>query len=491
MRKKSYVLIAVSLVLLTGCKGNEPQTEVPQAEVSQAESTQADEKAEIEMPAQTEAETENHTAILEELKNSWKLGEPSVKMQDVIQELQAKQIHYFGTYNVSGERVDVVLEDGSMLSFFEASDSEGNPLGYELVMKENEIDWNCFQEDYLNAYDVITDEYFAPNLSERAWTEEELWEYDQTRLAIARNQVFAKYGRKFEDSFLNSVFCTKSWYVPTYDGKDFDANQMKNLSSIETENLKTLVAFEEQMGYRHESDCSPACRLLSGSWKDMDQDGVEEQIIYTVEEEYKQGDWRDIIKVKLSVGDAECSQEGASLYPECYFVSKEDGQSFLIIGDSGDSADYTTNIFSYKDGALQEMGGVASDPTDIRFYPDKIEVKQETAHFQCQPVDFDFGIENGKIVEKPKDYYEYRGNEIMAKVSIPWYSQKGDLTTEGALAPGDVVRILGGDLKEWVELEKVSTGEKGWIKVTDLQCHLSDGTTLESNMAFDGIMLYG
>lgn len=86
-------------------------------------------------------------------------------------------------------------------------------------------------------------------------------------------------------------------------------------------------------------------------------------------------------------------------------------------------------------------------------------------------------------------YYNVSGERLDVPMSL--YTQKEGSDASISLEKGDEVRVLGGDLNSWVQLEKVSTGEKGWIRVTGSDCTLPDGTVEASSLLFDGLQFYG
>lgn len=83
------------------------------------------------------------------------------------------------------------------------------------------------------------------------------------------------------------------------------------------------------------------------------------------------------------------------------------------------------------------------------------------------------------------------GNTATVLQEIPLYSEKNGNEADIELLAGDAVQVIGGDLKEWVQLKKVSTGEMGWIKVNVTECRLPDGNCIDSRYLFEGLMFYG
>lgn len=64
---------------------------------------------------------------------------------------------------------------------------------------------------------------------------------------MARNEIYARHGRIFEDEELNEYFQSKSWYEGYLTADEFDDSV---LSDIERKNLDTIVNYEKEHGYR-------------------------------------------------------------------------------------------------------------------------------------------------------------------------------------------------------------------------------------------------
>ena len=63
----------------------------------------------------------------------------------------------------------------------------------------------------------------------------------------AKNELYARHGRKFLDEGLQEYFNGKSWYNGTIEPDDFKEDM---LSEIERTNEDTIVNYETKMGYR-------------------------------------------------------------------------------------------------------------------------------------------------------------------------------------------------------------------------------------------------
>lgn len=492
-KKIVYILMAAGL-LLAGCSKKEEKADLVLDNPEMYEEIERDPELARGQETVKESENEVNRKEVEELPASFDLDYGRIGLETVMEELEKCDVSFAGYYNQSEERLDVILEDGTKLLFFDTSDSYTDPPAYELMMEGDDFNHNGFQENYLKAYDVITDEYYYPDFSERIWSSEELWGFNQTDLSIARNQIFARHGRKFNDKFLNALFLQKSWYEPEYGGVEFEALQQELLSDIEKENLKTVMDFEIARGYRKNG--TDAEGLLNLSSLDLDGDGKKEQIIYQILDQETEEDWAEISKISLSVRNSngeEISiwQEGDAIHDKCYVASMDGIHYFLIVAQNGLSADFVMTFYVYEEGKLKEAGNIYSDTRELDVYADRLEAYEETYHFQCQPVKFEYHLVNGKLEKQEKDFYDYRGNTATVLQEIPLYSEKNGNEADIELLAGDAVQVIGGDLKEWVQLKKVSTGEMGWIKVNVTECQLPDGNCIDSRHLFEGLMFYG
>lgn len=64
---------------------------------------------------------------------------------------------------------------------------------------------------------------------------------------IARNEIYARHGRIFQDEYLQNYFESCSWYEGRIAAEDF---QQDMLNETEKENANTISAYEQKMGYR-------------------------------------------------------------------------------------------------------------------------------------------------------------------------------------------------------------------------------------------------
>lgn len=86
-------------------------------------------------------------------------------------------------------------------------------------------------------------DYIIPDSSTRIISESEISNLTKEELRLARNEIYARHGRKFQDEELQKYFDSKSWYRGTIEPKDFTDNM---LSDIEKNNKDLIVKMEQR-----------------------------------------------------------------------------------------------------------------------------------------------------------------------------------------------------------------------------------------------------
>ena len=87
--------------------------------------------------------------------------------------------------------------------------------------------------------------YIIPNSSSELLTRDSLVGLNAGDLLLARNEIFARHGRMFDDEWLQSYFDSQPWYQPIYSPSEFSYDL---LSAIEIENINTILAYEAELG---------------------------------------------------------------------------------------------------------------------------------------------------------------------------------------------------------------------------------------------------
>lgn len=89
--------------------------------------------------------------------------------------------------------------------------------------------------------------YVFADSDKKLLTQADLSGLNAEECKIARNEIYARHGRKFKDAELQAYFNSLDWYEGTIDPDDFDESL---LNDIEIANKNLIVAYEEDKGYR-------------------------------------------------------------------------------------------------------------------------------------------------------------------------------------------------------------------------------------------------
>ena len=93
---------------------------------------------------------------------------------------------------------------------------------------------------------AINSEFILPDSSTRVLDKSELAGFSAEQCRLARNEIYAKHGRMFDDAGLQNYFNSRSWYHGTIPADRFSDTM---LSDIEIQNRNLIIAYEKEMGY--------------------------------------------------------------------------------------------------------------------------------------------------------------------------------------------------------------------------------------------------
>ncbi len=99
----------------------------------------------------------------------------------------------------------------------------------------------------------VNNDYILPDSSTRYLTNQELHTSGLTsdELALARNEIYARHGRQFNNEGYQAWFDSKTWYqniYPKYAPTVFDSLNPSPLSAIELANIQTIKEVESVYG---------------------------------------------------------------------------------------------------------------------------------------------------------------------------------------------------------------------------------------------------
>ena len=130
----------------------------------------------------------------------------------------------------------------------EASNENGT---FDLWFQDNEtviLQWNDIkyeEADYSN--DDLYSEYILPDSDSVYIQTSTLEDLTAEQCKLARNEIYARHGRRFNDESIQEYFDQCSWYEGTIAPEDFSDDV---LNDYEITNLQTISTYEENKGYK-------------------------------------------------------------------------------------------------------------------------------------------------------------------------------------------------------------------------------------------------
>ncbi len=99
----------------------------------------------------------------------------------------------------------------------------------------------------VDAGSTTVSEYILPNSDRTYLSKSDLRGLSKEECRLARNELYARHGRKFDDEELMHYFMQFDWYTPRIEPEDFEESM---LNDYEMENRDLIVEYEKEMGYR-------------------------------------------------------------------------------------------------------------------------------------------------------------------------------------------------------------------------------------------------
>lgn len=148
---------------------------------------------------------------------------------------------------------DVIEKDGNMTYVMElptdvsydTSDAYAQ-MEYERLFEDREYVFDTF-EGLKESSALTQGDYIIADSSTRTLTTADLTSLTQEELLYARNEIYARHGRRFQDETIQKYFDSKSWYQGTIAPENFQDNM---LNDVERANAQTILSYEKSKGYR-------------------------------------------------------------------------------------------------------------------------------------------------------------------------------------------------------------------------------------------------
>lgn len=164
----------------------------------------------------------------------------------------------------SGQKVETIEEDGDLPEEGSDLSGAGRDLAEEEDSQEEEADLSAGENNLDkenpeadsdspgdgNAAEKETEEagpYVLPDSDSRYLTMADLAGFSREDCRLARNELYARHGRRFDDLGLQAYFDGCDWYVGTVSPKDFRESV---LNGYEVANRDLIIQYEKNMGYQ-------------------------------------------------------------------------------------------------------------------------------------------------------------------------------------------------------------------------------------------------
>jgi hypothetical protein len=350
------------------------------------------------------------------------------------------------------------------------------------------------EDEAVNA--LTQPDYIFPESSTRCLTGGDLLVADPSMLRLARNEIYARHGRKFDAADLQEYFNSKSWYHAETTPADFKEDV---LNDMEKKNLDLIKTAENQLSDKEVTDEGVALKADKDYLLDLDGDGVCETIRWSSTEDPKDYDEKSL---KLSInGQNQTSipeNVRGNIRLTALDLNKKDQQIELHLDISQDSDSiFSYSFYRYQNGSLELIGDLAGPvcggngslfrESELTAEGDGIlkvsadtPFSGSTLQFGCYFVDLIWSYDDGKLKEVPQDVYFNKNYDMISNAFLHqnpenYYvvshtfpvtaDMEGDTPTF-SVSPGETVCPIGWAVKDGHSYILVmnEAGAWGWAK---------------------------
>ena len=202
----------------SGKEAEKAETEAPAAEVKETKAAETEAPA-AEVAGTKAAETEAPAAEVAETKAVETEAPAAEAAETKVPETEA----------AAGSEKDSKFEDLSGVDLFDLS-----PEIQETETKEKETE----------AAEDTRSEYIFADADTRYLSQEEVDKLSLQAVCYAKNEIYARHGRKFLSTELQEYFNDKSWYQGTVEAEKFSPSVF---NKYESDNIQILVKAEEKL----------------------------------------------------------------------------------------------------------------------------------------------------------------------------------------------------------------------------------------------------
>ena len=344
-----------------------------------------------------------------------------------------------------------------------------------------------------------SDFYILPESGSRYLNSGDIKDFSLQELCYARNEIYARHGRKFRSVELTEYFNQQSWYQGIIEPDNFDDNLM--LNEYEKKNVNMLRDIEvginngqtfqlDQPGYDinrvikkwsipTSNDELKAARdsMLEGNKEklgthfnmDLDGDGQDE----TVDLYLSEHDQQYLRKGYFTVNSYSVDVEMQEFQDHALYGISIDGKTILLLTfEYGPSDDEYANFWRYSENGIENIGRIETPVNKLKAYYGLVpEYKRFYLVGTLNYIIYWSIGEDGKLVKVPRDYYEiaydYNGDietgQLLQTVTL--FEDK-DYKSNSFTVDPQLISFLYTDGKYWIYIQ-TNSGEGGWFPAYD------------------------
>lgn len=316
-------------------------------------------------------------------------------------------------------------------------------------------------------------EYVLPMSNTKLYSKEYLTCFDENRLRIARNEIYARYGCEFENTYLQQYFESCSWYEGTVAIEKFDESI---LNETEKSNLNAIKSADDE--YKKAHPYPKRYKVGEQLEVDLDGDGKKNKLDYQLKNVAEDS---DNYKAYITIDGITFDLEDYGIYlitPEekgFYITDLADFKEGLEIAilDYGPSYDLETHFFTYN-GDLEYIGTVSGFPFkeyggyDGFTNPLTVTgtIRADIIHTCYANADWRYDVDKNKLVFQDNGYYPLVEKSHELYVDLPVYYGMDEDSATSIIKAHQEVFFVSTDAKEWIEV-KGKDGTRGFMHIID------------------------
>lgn len=492
MKKKSILFLIIGMALLAGC-GRISNTAVKEDTGKEKKETTADGAEEAEAAEEAKDSWYTWEEITVTLPKDW-VGRcvmlESESGFSICQKASYEENEELGficgfyrteelVEDINGETLIAYTDDGILyylvLPLDVPCDIENKEITGEYMKMSRQLELlKASVQIKASGIHYDAEEYVLPTSGILPLKRDGLMNFSDNDLWIARNEIYARHGRQFNNEYLQRHFDQCTWYEGTVAAEEF---QESDLSQIEKDNIKLLTAAEQEYDAKH--PYPKKYKASETAAEDLTGDGTADKISYQVTE-LENGEYQCRITVNGQVYIANELAASESEMPmtnpigDGFFIVdiyEGDGALEIAVFDEGPSEDPITFFFRYLDDELTSIGQVPGNPFGERndsfngvggiigrLQMDLI----ETAYLQGF-----WWYDRNRIIYQDLGWYDFEtaGEHILYE-DLPVYYEREESSETTVIPAQERVFFLGSDGKQWI-LVKGKDGKKGYMLVQD------------------------